>query len=58
MAGKIDHPAVKELFCRFFVLIIAPMLQAVRDSNQAQFMITDWYGKVWRCNKKQSTCIS
>jgi len=54
---KIDHPAVNELFCRFFILFTCIMLQAVHKSNQAQFMMSVRHGKVWRCNKKQSTRI-
>ncbi len=54
----IDHPAVNGLFCRFFILITCPRASASPKFIQAQFMIPVGYGKVWRCNKKQSTRIS
>ncbi len=53
----IDHPAVNGLFCRFFILITDPRAGSFPKFIQAQFMMSFGYGKVWRCNKKQSTRI-
>lgn len=54
----IDHPAVNGLFCRYFILITGPLPVPFPKFIQAQFMMSVGYGKVWRCNKKQSTRIS